>query len=213
MHEWATEKKFLERVKNHTMEVIRDDGLYRHVRFSNNGSSIDRFDLVTWPWHLCYTGDMGTYVFCRTEDMFQFFRTRPKDDGSIYINEGYWAEKLEAVDRASGVRKFDEARFREAVRDHWKDMVSHAIRAGHMDKAGSARLWEAMEHDVLSCLEDGEIRARDAADSFECEIQGHTYRLEDFWDHDFETFTGRFIWACYAIAWGIKQYEEAKAKP
>ena len=28
------------------------------------------FDIVTWPGYLCYSGDMGCFVFTRLPDMF-----------------------------------------------------------------------------------------------------------------------------------------------
>ncbi|MBN7389249.1 hypothetical protein I3U52_24390 [Mycobacteroides abscessus subsp. abscessus] len=75
--------------RNHKMTVLRDDDLYRHVRFAEPGTSIWHFDLVTWPGHLVISGDIGGYHFARLPDMFEFFR---KPVG--YINAHYWAEKL-----------------------------------------------------------------------------------------------------------------------
>ena len=66
---------FLRDVAEHEMIVVRDDGVHRHIRFKKPGTSCMHFDLITWPGYLCYTGDMGTYVFSRLTDMFEFFRT------------------------------------------------------------------------------------------------------------------------------------------
>lgn len=78
------EQRFLNDVANHEMIIIRDDGVNRHVRFKRPNSSCMYFDLITWPGHLCYTGDMGSYVFRRLEDMFEFFRTDRNDTASDY---------------------------------------------------------------------------------------------------------------------------------
>ena len=88
----------LRNTKNHTMEVKKDDGLYRHLRFSNNGDCIYRYDLITWPGNLVITGDMGSYHFARIEDMFHFFHsgTQAKELQEYKINKGYWAEKLQS---------------------------------------------------------------------------------------------------------------------
>lgn len=75
MSDQCTEKRFLGDVAKHQMTILRDDGVNRHVRFKQPNSSNMFFDLITWPGCLCYTGDMGTYVFRRLEDMFEFFRT------------------------------------------------------------------------------------------------------------------------------------------
>lgn len=71
----CTEERFLKDVAKHEMTVIRDDGINRHLRFKNPNDSSYWFDLITWPGTLCIDGDCGTYVFKRTPDMFQFFRT------------------------------------------------------------------------------------------------------------------------------------------
>jgi len=70
-----SEESFLRDVAEHAMLLIRDDGVSRHVRFAQPGTGCMHFDLITWPGYLCYTGDMGTYVFQRLTDMFEFFRT------------------------------------------------------------------------------------------------------------------------------------------
>ena len=71
----CTEQIFLRDISMHQMSVLRDDGVNRHIRFKTPGTNSMYFDIITWPGFLCYTGDMGTYVFRRLEDMFQFFRT------------------------------------------------------------------------------------------------------------------------------------------
>lgn len=85
-------ESFMRDVATHEMTVFRDDGLYRHIRFRRPNTMRTHFDLITYPGYLCYSGDMGTYVFSRLDDMFEFFRT-DRD-----INPGYWSEKLQAVD-------------------------------------------------------------------------------------------------------------------
>lgn len=65
---------FTRDIAKHEIEVIRDDGVDRHLRFRRPGTMSMHFDILTWPGYLCYTGDMGSYVFRRTEDMLEFFR-------------------------------------------------------------------------------------------------------------------------------------------
>lgn len=76
--------------KDHVLTVLRDDGLYRHLRVGKPGTRIYQFDLVTWPGFLYVGGDIEDYVFSRVADMFDFF------GGSAEINRPYWAEKLQA---------------------------------------------------------------------------------------------------------------------
>jgi len=191
-----TEKSFLCDAKDHQMTVIRDDGIYRDVAFKRPDTSNMSFNLITWPMYLCYTGDMGTYVFRRTADMFSFFRTsHPVGDPqtqTLKINPGYWAEKLEAVDSADGVRQYSADKFREYFSE-WMD-----------EHEASPELRERIKSDILYHADDGPQDARRAAMDFE---QDGRNPFQDFWEVSIEEYTTRFIWACYAIAWGIAQYD------
>ena len=95
-----------------------DNGVHRHIRFKKPGTMCMYFDLITYPGGLLYTGDMGTYVFVRLQDMFEFFRTSNQDGWvkemglTLYTNHSYWSEKLVATD-CSGRR---EARPRNSVK-------------------------------------------------------------------------------------------------
>jgi hypothetical protein len=69
----CTEEHFLNDIKKHSMSIRKDEGMYRHLTFTNNDSSFYQFDLITWPGHLTISGDMGTYTFACIPDMFDFF--------------------------------------------------------------------------------------------------------------------------------------------
>jgi hypothetical protein len=114
--EFAAER-FPRDTAGHQMTVLRDDGLYRHLRFRRVAlnpatgkadlSSAYWFDLITWPGCLTVNGDCGTFTFARTADMFEFFRGHQ-------INPGYWAEKVRGGAR---LKRYSEERFRERVMD------------------------------------------------------------------------------------------------
>lgn len=141
MNDRCTEQRFLDDVAQHRMTILRDDSVNRHAQFKREGTRCYQFDLITWPGYLCYTGDMGSYVFQRTTDMFEFFRTDRNDfnynkDG-LSINPGYWGEKLEAVDKCDGFKEFSLDLFRKNVREYLKG-ESH-----------SKQLWEEIESSLL----------------------------------------------------------------
>lgn len=192
-----TEESFLKDVREHQMQVLRDDGEYRHVRFSKPGTYCMSFDLITWPGYLAYSGDMGCYVFSRIRDMFEFFRTSPQwlPKGGLHINLSYWAEKCTASDRSDGIKRYSEDKFRENVA-HWLDSreACDEVRA-------------EVEQQVLCAADDGEHAAMTAVMDFEHE----GFRFNDFWEADNTAYTYRYIWCCYALAWGIRQYDTAKA--
>lgn len=99
----------------HALTVIRDDGLYRHLRCQKPGTYIYGFDIVTWPGYLAYVGDMGDFVFTRVRDMFEFFR-------GDRINPDYWSEKL-CAPSPEAVMEFDRDAFDAYVREHRLEVV------------------------------------------------------------------------------------------
>jgi len=202
----CNETIFLRDVAEHVMEVLRDDGVNRHIRFRKPGTMCMHFDLITWPGYLCYTGDMGTYVFRRLADMFAFFRTDREyhcaKGRQLAINPGYWGEKLEAVSRyGEGYREFSMDLFEQAVR---RDLESFTEDWPEEQKA---ELVQAVEDDVLNACDQHE--AIEAVRRFDHEGAGCLF--DDFWEHRLEDYTFHFKWCCYALAWGVARYDEACA--
>lgn len=188
-------ERFLKDIVDHEMTVIRDDinGINRHIRFRKPGTGIYGFDLVTWPGVLCYTGDMGTFVFSRIEDMFQFFR------GKLFsISTGYWAEKVIASGR-DGIRQYSPDMFISAVEEYFKDLRED------LPQDETEALHERLKDEVLSMAYDGEYPAMLAAMDFEHEGE---LVLQDFWEANVEEFTPTFLWCCHAIQWGISVYDK-----
>lgn len=104
MSDYCTEELFLKYTVDHSMEILRDNGCARHLKFSNSGSSVYGFDLITWPGYLCIAGDCGTYIFARNQDMFEFFRMSDDDfnhflekNKGLSINPKNWSEILKSI--------------------------------------------------------------------------------------------------------------------
>ncbi len=214
-----TEAEFLRDVAKHVMEAQRDDGVYRHIRFRKPGTMCMHFDLITWPGYLCYTGDMGTYVFTRLVDMFEFFRTdrtyASRTGRRLVVNLSYWSEKLEAVDgsrRGGSAEEFDPAHFRKVINEYRLDWIRGDART-LLTKDERRELWEAVASDVLDRAEDGEQVAFTAANDFDWKPSRYPvwtrrrWRFDDFWENSFTDYTYRFRWCCFALAWGIEQYD------
>lgn len=208
MNDICPESRFLGDVADHAMEVIRDDGFHRHLRFKKPGTYCMHFDLITWPGYLCYTGDMGTFVFRRLDDMFSFFRIdrehmHLRDGLTLHINPGYWGEKLEAIDRCDGYKSFSADKFKRIV----NELVDNHIEENEWPVAGvkATELRNAVHEQVLSHSENG-YDAHDAASSFEHD----GFEFRDFWEYDLSDYSYRFIWCCYALAWGVQKYDASK---
>lgn len=202
-----TKPDFLRDVKDHVIEIIRDGDINRHIRFRKPGSMCMHFDLITWPGYLCYTGDMGTYVFSRLDDMFQFFRKDP--DQSIDFR--YWAEKLQAVDASMGkgsATEFDPERFKEVINGYRLRWIKDGRDA--LTKVQRRELWEAVDDEVLHYLDQGEHTVFDEANRFQWQagVKQYTYSFNDLWDLRFTRHTYHFLWCCHALAWGINLYDK-----
>mgnify|MGYP003387158163 FL=1 len=199
----CTQERFLEEVNGHLMTIIKDDGVHRHIQFKKEDSCTCWFNIITWPGTLCISGDCGTYVFSRTNDMFGFFRSKNRD---ILINPHYWGEKLESVSRFGGFLRFDQERFKNRVREHFEDYMVARIQ----DESLKSELWKEIEDEVLY-HSDEEHRAYQSVNDFRYMIGDHAFEFSDFFDGGgTENYSVQFIWNLYAIVWGIMKYDEAK---
>jgi len=199
---------FLRDVANHKMTVIRHSGCYRHVRFGVPGSRMAQFDLVTWPGHLCYTGDMGSYVFQRATDMFEFFR-RSRERKPFQISFGYWAEKLQATD-SKGATQWSPQAFADFVEQVFVDYNEE-------QEADSGATWNydstKLYNDIKSCVlseKENEHEAREALHDYEYHKMGLNFSFPCDDLPLFTEFTPRFVWCCYALEWAIGVYDEAQ---
>lgn len=192
---------FTRDVAKHELTVLRDEGLYRHLRFRKPGTSCMGFDLLTWPGHLCYTGDMGTYVFQRLDDMLQFFRQGERRS----IDFRYWAEKVEAADKCDGIKEFKWATFEADVKDffdsHWAGEDLRYEETQEEFDARKAACWEEVQSSIGDAGED-----EYAAVAFIRDFEHEGFRFQD-WERSSHEYTFRFVWCCYALAWGIRQYD------
>lgn len=220
-----TEEIFLKDVANHEMQVLMDNGVYRHIRMQQPKSSNMWFEIVTWPGYLAYVGDMGAFTFTRLRDMFEFFRTDQKN-GKLGINPSYWSEKLEAVDRdgrKGGYSEFSPEKFREHVEEQIETWVQEYHNGNNFydcddEEVAAARksfeteLRGAVKNEIYLYIDDGPHELYKALNDFEFKSVSYNYQFQDAWEWSCEDFTLRFLWCCYALAWSIKKYDEMKDK-
>lgn len=152
-------------------------GLYRHWRCGLLDRCEQHFHIVTWPGSLCYTGDMGDYLFQRTEDMVTFMRQATRDPW-------YAAEKCVAA--GSAVREFRK----ECMEEEFTYLLTNPDTTAE-DKAVLSDKLETIR-DAYRMYESPADATRAAAES-------------GLWDYgelpDWQTFSYRFLWALRAIRW------------
>jgi len=200
---------FRKNTASHVMEVVRDDGLNRHLRFRKPGTYCYGFDIVTWPGYLAITGDMGASVFCRLDDMFAFFRSEShwkKDHpGELFINTGYWAEKLVAND--GDARRYDRDLFRAEVKRRFDDWFEDRGELSPAEELAKAELWEDIEQNVLHD-EDHEYAAHESVRNWtNTSAEFPSFQFHDFWESTLTDYTFHLRWRLHAIAWAIEVYD------
>lgn len=188
--------RFARDTARHQMTVLHDDGLYRHLRFSNPAPhGHTPFDLVTWPFNLVVkAGWVFHFDIDATEDMFALFR-RTALAGEI--NPGYWSEKVRAG--RDDVEDFSPELFEQQVKQH----VVEAIRNGDAPRGIGAEVtrdifeWGDISH---------EAGARQALEDFRYE----GWSFGETWEWNFRGFTPGFLHCCYAIRHGIDLWDASR---
>lgn len=205
-----TKERFLEHVENHSMDVISNNGLHRHLKCSNNGSSNMRFDIVTYPGYLVISGDMGCNVFSRIPDMFLFFNQKLSEG----INPGYWGEKLQT--NGDG-RAFTENAVNKSIQnrlnticeeieyhfENYKDKDDEYTNAKEFESAFREEVNSYFNSEELS-----QIRYVSTIENFESDLIPDL-DFSDSWEWlEDKEYSSRFLWQCYAIVWAIEKFRE-----
>lgn len=200
--------QFIRNVVAHSLSVVRDDGVYRHLRFQRPGTNSYYFDLVTWPGYLTVTGDMGTWTFSRTEDMFEFFTSAHFGKReSFQINPGYWSEKFEAGTghghHETPCYEFDEDSFDECLQE-W--LTAYLEGCDDEDDAQQAKeSIEELTGNGYRTEQDAFYALKDAC--FPRNVS--TYEIAEGMGQTM-TYSFHYLWICYAIVWGIERYRTTK---
>lgn len=189
---------FVAQTAGHQLTVLREDGLYRHLRMHNpEMGSMWSWQVVTVPWFLTTFGDVADgYSFSREEDMLEFFShagTAPNyyTDGAPLIDFRYWAEKLRGG-RSREVKQFSPQAFIEQVEDDLTDLeeLDETRRASIL---ADAREHADDEHTARAWLDEAEQR----------ELFG-----QDTWEWDCTDFDTHFLFTCWAIHLTASSYLE-----
>ena len=188
--------RFIKDVRGHKMDIQLDQDCHRHLHFSRNGSLALHYNIVTWPGYLAISGDMGSYTFSRTRDMFEFFRDR---EMLTRINPQYWNEKLDSIDKHSSPKEFSEAAMMSAIRNHinkWEVTIDSAKKIEdevHQEFTG----WDGPTN-----LQEAYRKIHEFESS-----EGHVF--QDF-ESSMTEWSFHYLWALKAIVWAIKQYDLEK---
>lgn len=201
-----TLEQFLKGVAHHQLTVNLDQGVFRDLTVMKPNSGDMHYHITTRPGYLMFTGDMGSFVFTRLSDMFDFFRDKDGYD----INPGYWEEKLEAVDSRGGAKEFSSDLVKETLIEHLQDHLE-GIDSGDYDKdqSDAEEAKEAIKH-LIGLAEDDKHDFYETLRNWDADDAGGL-DMDCWWEWDFNDHTYRYIWACFAIVHAIKLYDAHKS--
>jgi len=185
--------------RDHTLTVLHDSGVYRHLRFNAPGHGSYAFEIISSLGTLTITGDMGSFTFCQTAEMFHYFRGAFKPER--------WATKV--VNGVAGGRD-EVSEFSDPAFTHWvqedyletkdevdpgiaqqlKQLLDDTFLSGNAANIGSAdeALWMLDELDLPDEL-GGQYA--DAAHSVK----------------EWMRLKYHFVWCTAAILTGIRTFE------
>lgn len=206
-------KRFKRDIADHDLEIVHDDGLYRHLKFRHQGSNYSSycwFDLITVPGSLIFRGDGESYVFARMPDMFEFFRSSAYQGKP---NLGYWAEKLTSDDNR--IKRYDEQLFCDAVAEELKQHFGEQPVPDDLLKAVQE---EVLESEYLATADDalrtvGEFSYYENEDDRWKHDKHPDFVFDHPWEWPIRDYDWWFVWACHAIVWGIAKYDAERPKP
>lgn len=230
--------RFARDTVSHQMVALHDDGIYRHLIFREPTHGFYWFELITTPNQLVFSGDGNSYVFRRTTDMFQFFRSGIYRDGSLRINPGYWAEKLTSGREAA--TSYSEKLFEEEVAETltavqgdypgiaaaWAEHVEAEFNTEYEEEArralaefefGEAHLakctdcgWSFESQTYTAAAAKARDHRRETGGKHSAPVRDLTFTFSDMGEMQLQDFDWWFLWACQAIVWGIARYDRVR---
>ena len=191
-----TLEQFLADVKNHELTIIQNDGVYRQLTFNKPGDYDQYFNITTLPSYLIITGDMGSLVFSRQYDMFNFFRSE-----NLSINLSRWAEDIRTTSWDARIESYSEFDT-DKVKVNAKIYLNKYIQNNNLSEDDKEDLLEAFKFEILYSEDEHEIVEAIRNFSFK------GFEFVDFWEGYYRKYRYHYIWLCYAIVWGIKKFDE-----
>ena len=186
--EQRVKERIINDLANHTITVKHHDGLYGHWRCQKPGEWNMGFDIITWPGSLCYTGDMGDYLFQRTADMIAFMR------GSC-MSYSYAAEKCVAHD--GRIKEWSEEQFDNVLAERLAESAEFTVWRNGKSETMSV---EKAIADIKSEYENYNSRHDADKAMYESGLWDDMPRCEDWTFH--------FLWCLHALKWFCERVEQ-----
>lgn len=197
-----TLEQFLKDVAHHQLTVNLDQGVFRDITIANPNTMEMHYNITTRPGYLMITGDMGDFIFQRTNDMFGFFRPQ----SGYYINPGYWGGKV----MAGVISGFDIDTANSSVQGYLTNFLEDLDLSDPEDREKSKQALEAVTSFISRTQGSGEFDFWNEINSWDVDEAGGM-DLTDFFEAPTTKATFHYIWCCYAIVHAIKLYDAHKS--
>ncbi len=189
-------ERFEKDTAKHELTVEHDDGLYKHLRFAEPGTSVYGFSIATWPGYIAIAGDVPTYVFTREPDMLTFFERCHGTPDPVYLSG-----------KLSG--EFKTTRYSpEAFKRRVQEWLEEEMR----DLGDDARdfLHDAVQRELLSRAPGFSEEALPLLEGFSAESPFMECKtIRDAYEWDLHEWDGNFLWCLWAIVHVIDLYRKA----
>ena len=203
---------------NHKMKVLRNDGVYRHLRFMDPRNSAYWFEIHTGPNFLLFRGDGDSYVFSNGDrDVFRSFRHSIHKDGSLHPDPDYWTQKLSSSEQAE---KWDQDVFREALEAEITSMVEQEI----VPKEHEQRLREEVETELMyEDIHSADLAVKILGD-FEFYFDetrrygsggGGDFAFDECWEWVTKCteYDWWYLWALHGILYAVREFDRKFGRP
>lgn len=125
---------FVRNTPDHSLTVVKEDGLYRHLRMKNaEGTIYWSWNIITTPGLLMTYGDIANgFMFSRTQDMLEFFSMSGQNqysDGAPWIDVRYWAEKICDSQQRDATKEYSGETFLQHIKDHLSEHEDYGTEA------------------------------------------------------------------------------------
>lgn len=214
-----TTETFIKSTEDVEIEVLLDNGIYRHLKFKSPSSSIVDFEICTYPDHLVISGDHGCFTFKEKGDLFNFFRRDVVLCGtpSIPTHDDYWTSKVISESTIVGGIHETNANVISATLDQCvKDAISEGLTFWESAVQENYDDYDDFISSVKDELEDA-ISSIDVNNfewltliEFESEIASGLKPFSELSYDCGKELTHQFQYCCKAIVWGIHVFEEKK---
>ena len=188
--------RFEQDTVNHELEVLIEDGVNRILRFKDkSGSSINHFYVMQTQGKICYTGDMGDYVFTNhNKDMLAWFHNN--------MSLSYIAEKCRTGSIYEYCKDLALESIKHEVSSFCESYIDEYVGDDDVDMDAALDKWtEDLANEVLSEIDfENEFTVHTSAYSVSTQVTNYLkFEIDTSDGINCNEYTYRYLWCVLAM--------------